>query len=176
MRLGWSVPLPGPFRIGGTVWRSRRRRGRGGSSGCLPWIVLAVVIGVPVSAVQSCEAKEAAGYNDPGNLARAIKGYSQQKTGTAPAAVSCDENGGSLAYTCYADFAEGPTVTYDVFVTPDGKSYLVTGHTAAGATPSPSVSDEVPVTTSGDSGSGGGGYVPHPHIYVCVGHLVRVCS
>ncbi len=26
MRLGWSVPLPGPFRLSGTVWRSRRRR------------------------------------------------------------------------------------------------------------------------------------------------------
>lgn len=28
MRIGWSVPLPGPFRIGGTVWRSKRRRVR----------------------------------------------------------------------------------------------------------------------------------------------------
>lgn len=25
MRLGWSVPLPGPFRLSGTLWRSRRR-------------------------------------------------------------------------------------------------------------------------------------------------------
>lgn len=26
VRIYWSLPLPGPFRIGGTVWRSRRRR------------------------------------------------------------------------------------------------------------------------------------------------------
>jgi hypothetical protein len=26
MRLGWSIPLPGPFRIGGTIWRSGGRR------------------------------------------------------------------------------------------------------------------------------------------------------
>jgi len=25
MRLGWRIPLPGPFFLGGTVWRSRRR-------------------------------------------------------------------------------------------------------------------------------------------------------
>jgi hypothetical protein len=28
MRLGWSIPLPGPFRLGGTIWRSRPRRRR----------------------------------------------------------------------------------------------------------------------------------------------------
>lgn len=26
MRLGWSIPLPGPFRLSGTVWRSKPRR------------------------------------------------------------------------------------------------------------------------------------------------------
>jgi hypothetical protein len=26
IRLGWSVPLPGPFRLSGTLWRSKRRR------------------------------------------------------------------------------------------------------------------------------------------------------
>jgi hypothetical protein len=26
MRLGWSIGLPGPFRLSGTIWRSRRRR------------------------------------------------------------------------------------------------------------------------------------------------------
>ena len=26
MRIGWRIGLPGPFYIGGTVWRSRRRR------------------------------------------------------------------------------------------------------------------------------------------------------
>lgn len=26
MRIYWSLPLPGPFRIGGTLWRSKRRR------------------------------------------------------------------------------------------------------------------------------------------------------
>jgi hypothetical protein len=26
MRIWWSLPLPGPFRIGGTVWRSKSRR------------------------------------------------------------------------------------------------------------------------------------------------------
>jgi hypothetical protein len=25
MRLGWSVPLPGPFYLSGTVWRSKPR-------------------------------------------------------------------------------------------------------------------------------------------------------
>ena len=29
MRLGRSIPLGGPFRIGGTIWRSKRRRPRG---------------------------------------------------------------------------------------------------------------------------------------------------
>jgi hypothetical protein len=28
MRLGWSIPLPGPFRLSGTIWRSKRRRHR----------------------------------------------------------------------------------------------------------------------------------------------------
>lgn len=28
MRLGWSIPLPGPFRLSGTIWRSRYRRRR----------------------------------------------------------------------------------------------------------------------------------------------------
>jgi hypothetical protein len=28
MRISWSLPLPGPFRIGGTVWRSGRRHRR----------------------------------------------------------------------------------------------------------------------------------------------------
>jgi hypothetical protein len=28
MRLGWRIHLLGPFSVGGTVWRSRRRRGR----------------------------------------------------------------------------------------------------------------------------------------------------
>jgi hypothetical protein len=26
MRLGWSIRLPGPFRLSGTIWRSGRRR------------------------------------------------------------------------------------------------------------------------------------------------------
>jgi hypothetical protein len=29
MRIGFSIPLPGPFRLSGTVWRSKRRRRRG---------------------------------------------------------------------------------------------------------------------------------------------------
>jgi hypothetical protein len=32
MRLGWSIPLPGPFRLSGTLWRSRPR----GYHGTLP--------------------------------------------------------------------------------------------------------------------------------------------
>lgn len=36
MRLGWSVPLPGPFRIGGTLWRSRGRSRRRVYHGTLP--------------------------------------------------------------------------------------------------------------------------------------------
>jgi hypothetical protein len=34
MRIGWRIPLPGPFYIGGTVWRSKRRRR--GYHGTLP--------------------------------------------------------------------------------------------------------------------------------------------
>lgn len=34
MRLGWSIPLPGPFRLSGTIWRSKRRRR--GHRGTLP--------------------------------------------------------------------------------------------------------------------------------------------
>jgi hypothetical protein len=26
MRLGWRIPLPGPFSLGGTIWRSKPRR------------------------------------------------------------------------------------------------------------------------------------------------------
>lgn len=26
MRIGWRIPLPGPFYTGGTVWRSKPRR------------------------------------------------------------------------------------------------------------------------------------------------------
>lgn len=26
MRLGWNIPLPGPFFLSGTIWRSRSRR------------------------------------------------------------------------------------------------------------------------------------------------------
>jgi hypothetical protein len=29
MRIGWRIPLPGPFSVGGTVWRSKPRRRRG---------------------------------------------------------------------------------------------------------------------------------------------------
>jgi hypothetical protein len=29
MRIGWHIPLPGPFSIGGTLWRSKSRRRRG---------------------------------------------------------------------------------------------------------------------------------------------------
>ena len=32
MRIGWHIPLPGPFSIGGTVWRSKsksKKRQRG---------------------------------------------------------------------------------------------------------------------------------------------------
>lgn len=34
MRIGWHIPLPGPFSIGGTVWRSKRRHR--GYHGTLP--------------------------------------------------------------------------------------------------------------------------------------------
>lgn len=95
--------------------------------------------------------------------------------------MSCDEDEGTtVGYTCYAEFAAEPAATYDVVISPDGKSYPVTGHTEAGATPSPSASpaavDEAPATSSDDDGSGGGVYLPHPHVYVCVGHVIRVCS
>ena len=69
--------------------------------------------------------------------------------------MSCDQNGDTLAYTCYASFAAAPTITYDVVITPDGKSYLVTGHTTAEATPSPSVSDEASAGTKTSAMPGG---------------------
>lgn len=28
MRLGWRIPLPGPFYLGGTVWQSQRPRAK----------------------------------------------------------------------------------------------------------------------------------------------------
>jgi hypothetical protein len=28
MRIGWRIPLPGPFYLGGTVWQSKRHRPR----------------------------------------------------------------------------------------------------------------------------------------------------
>jgi hypothetical protein len=28
MRFGWHIGLPGPFYLGGTIWRSKRRRRR----------------------------------------------------------------------------------------------------------------------------------------------------
>lgn len=28
MRLGWHIPLGGPFSLSGTIWRSKRRRKR----------------------------------------------------------------------------------------------------------------------------------------------------
>jgi hypothetical protein len=36
MRLGWRIPLPGPFYLGGTVWRSKRRSRRITYHGELP--------------------------------------------------------------------------------------------------------------------------------------------
>jgi hypothetical protein len=42
MRLGWRVPLPGPFSVSGSV----RGRRRGGRSGCLPWLGVALLVGL----------------------------------------------------------------------------------------------------------------------------------
>jgi hypothetical protein len=36
MRLGWRIPLPGPFYLGGTIWRSRRHSRRPFYTGTLP--------------------------------------------------------------------------------------------------------------------------------------------
>jgi hypothetical protein len=36
MRLGWHIPLPGPFFLSGTVWRSKRRTHRQVWHGTLP--------------------------------------------------------------------------------------------------------------------------------------------
>jgi hypothetical protein len=35
VRIGWHIPLPGPFSVGGTLWRSKPRR-RPGYHGTLP--------------------------------------------------------------------------------------------------------------------------------------------
>ena len=40
MRIGWHIPLPGPFSVGGTVARSS---GRG--PGCLGWLIGLTVAG-----------------------------------------------------------------------------------------------------------------------------------
>jgi hypothetical protein len=45
MRLGWRVPLPGPFSVYGSAGGRRRGRARGGS-GCLPWLGVAVLVGL----------------------------------------------------------------------------------------------------------------------------------
>src|SRR5690349_17186296 len=36
MRIWWSLPLPGPFRVGGTAWRSNSRPGYHGVHSELP--------------------------------------------------------------------------------------------------------------------------------------------
>jgi hypothetical protein len=36
MRLGWRIPLGGPFSLSGTIWRSKRRRRQKGYHGTLP--------------------------------------------------------------------------------------------------------------------------------------------
>jgi hypothetical protein len=43
MRLGWRVPLPGPFSVYGSTGGRRRR---GGRSGCLPWLGVALLVGL----------------------------------------------------------------------------------------------------------------------------------
>jgi hypothetical protein len=40
MRLNWRLGLPGPFSVSGS--RGRRR----GRSGCLPWVGLALLVGL----------------------------------------------------------------------------------------------------------------------------------
>lgn len=45
MRLGWRVPLPGPFSVSGSMGGRRRGRARG-RSGCLPWVGLALLVGL----------------------------------------------------------------------------------------------------------------------------------
>ena len=50
MRLGWGIPLPGPFWLGGTIWRSgrsRRSHRPDSRSGCLPWLLAACVLSLP---------------------------------------------------------------------------------------------------------------------------------
>ncbi len=42
MRVGWHVPLPGPFYAGGMVWRSR------GHGGCL---TLIIVLGIAAAVI-----------------------------------------------------------------------------------------------------------------------------
>lgn len=42
MRLGWRVPLPGPFAVYGSVGGRRR----GGGAGCLPWLGVMVAVGL----------------------------------------------------------------------------------------------------------------------------------
>src|SRR2546430_7816592 len=46
MRIGWHVPLPGPFSAGGTLWRSKRRRrsNQGGPGGCLVVLIATAAV------------------------------------------------------------------------------------------------------------------------------------
>lgn len=47
MRLRWSVPLPGPFSIGGGIplgGNRRRQSGRGGNAGCAALLVAPFVL------------------------------------------------------------------------------------------------------------------------------------
>jgi hypothetical protein len=41
MRLGWRIPLPGPFAVYGSVGGRRR-----GGAGCLPWLGVLVAVGL----------------------------------------------------------------------------------------------------------------------------------
>lgn len=42
MRVGWRVPLPGPFTVSGRIGGRRRR----GGAGCLPLFAVLVLIGL----------------------------------------------------------------------------------------------------------------------------------
>ena len=47
MRIGVRVGLPGPFSVSGSIGTRGRRRVRGAAStGCMPWLGLAFIIGL----------------------------------------------------------------------------------------------------------------------------------
>jgi hypothetical protein len=94
MRIGWHIPLPGPFSVGGTLWRSKPRRRRG-YHGTLPGWKCPHNHSRPDLA-EACAQREARRRDIPARTAPATPGkegkaYAQvQRTAAAGKAASAE--------------------------------------------------------------------------------------